>query len=548
MTTGQIFGLLGPSGSGKSTLLDIIAGRKTTGTITGTILYDGKKASKSWLRRNVGYVEQRDTLIPNMTVEEMLMYTCEMKNSTDSYEQKHDRVSAVLKELNLYDCRNVMIGSSTSKGISGGQSKRLNIGLSLVSSPKILFLDEPTTGLDSFTSNEVMATLYTLNTAGLTIGLTIHSPTAKAFSYIDSLHILLAGRTVYAGANGPQSYQFFNEALGAPAYDQNFSKLSPAEWLTDFVVSADREGLSDVLATRYASSDLAEANQTELKETAAQKSLLSSNKNSRKGSSSLKNLLSLKQQPKTTSNTSSSVSTLDNNGHDDDHQPAPTARPSLLFSGMALSSQPTSTSWWHGLKTLIKYRMKADYRDPAFLLARTADKFITSFILWTLYFGIGDNFLQPNNLNIVALLFMWIILCGFTATSYVPAIILDRALFQRERSDGLYRPITYLLFKLCEELVIVTVVSPVIACYVWFAIDLQNSFAVFWLAYYFTTWSGIALAYFLSALSPNMDVANTAVPAFVTCMLFFAGNIIRYDDIPNYWKWLVSFFPQVDTY
>jgi ATP-binding cassette, subfamily G (WHITE), member 2 len=132
--------------------------------------------------------------------------------------------------------------------------------------------------------------------------------------------------------------------------------------------------------------------------------------------------------------------------------------------------------------SLFQYRMAADYRDPAFLLARLADKALTSVILFTLYWGLGNDFDATNNINIVAFLFMYVLLPGYSAVSYTPAIVLDRALYMRELADGLYRPLTYLLFKLTEEVVLVSVVSPIVACYTWFAVQLQGSFVVVWLA------------------------------------------------------------------
>ena len=183
-----------PSGCGKTTLLDIIAGRKSTGSITGSLAFDGHKPTTAWRRRNIGYVEQRDTLVANMTVREMLLYTCEMKISGGTLASKAARVDAVLHQLALWDCRNVMIGSATAKGISGGQLKRANVALALVTHPKLLLLDEPTTGLDSFAATEMMRTLEGLRRGGLTVALTLHSPTPKAFEFMDRLYIMLGGR------------------------------------------------------------------------------------------------------------------------------------------------------------------------------------------------------------------------------------------------------------------------------------------------------------------------------------------------------------------
>eukprot|EP00884_Botryococcus_braunii_P016488 jgi/Botrbrau1/3522/Bobra.341_2s0049.1 len=154
---GQLAALMGPSGSSKTTLLDVLASRKTVGTLTGTLLFGGQRATRTFLRRYIGYVEQFDTLLDNLTVYEMLIYTAELKNPMSvPFNQKVERVNSVIGQLALNTCRDVRIGSALQRGISGGQSKRVNIGIALVTNPRVLFLDEPTSGLDSFTANEVM--------------------------------------------------------------------------------------------------------------------------------------------------------------------------------------------------------------------------------------------------------------------------------------------------------------------------------------------------------------------------------------------------------
>ena len=110
-------------------------------------------------------------------------------------------------------------------------------------------------------------------------------------------------------------------------------------------------------------------------------------------------------------------------------------------------------------------------------------------------------------------------------------------MFIRERADGLYSVASYLFAKLLEEVVLAGFVSVVFSAFVFFAVKYSGSFAVFWIIYYITLINGIALAYLIAALSPNMDVANAAVPAYVVTLLFFAGQLMTYDVMPAYWSW-----------
>ena len=140
---GEMTALLGPSGSGKTTFLDLVSGRKTVGEIDGAIHFGGKAPTTRFLRRHTGYVEQFDTLISALTVHEMLMYTAELKRPLEeSAESKEAACEKLLHDLGLAGARDVLVGSEMVKGISGGQAKRLNIAVALITDPSVLFLDE----------------------------------------------------------------------------------------------------------------------------------------------------------------------------------------------------------------------------------------------------------------------------------------------------------------------------------------------------------------------------------------------------------------------
>lgn len=181
----------------------MLAGRKTTGKQDGSVLYGGVRPSGPFLRRYTGYVEQFDTLLGNLTVRENLLYTAELKARLSlPLAEKVGRVDRSLRQLGLETCADVLVGTPAKRGVSGGQLKRTNIGLALVTSPLVLFLDEPTTGLDSYTSQEVMDTVAALARTGITVCATIHSPTPHVFRLFDRLFVILQGRTAYFGPNG----------------------------------------------------------------------------------------------------------------------------------------------------------------------------------------------------------------------------------------------------------------------------------------------------------------------------------------------------------
>jgi hypothetical protein len=129
------------------------------------------------------------------------------------------------------------------------------------------------------------------------------------------------------------------------------------------------------------------------------------------------------------------------------------------------------------------------------------------------------------------------VLPAYGAASYVPAIVLERRLYMRERADGLYYAITYLLAKLLDELIVATLASLPLCAASFYAMDLQNSFALFWVVYLMVLYIGVVLAYAIAAVSPNMDVANALLPVWVTIQLLWAGFVSTTAAMPVWWKW-----------
>jgi len=130
------------------------------------------------------YVQQDDILFQTMTVRECLEFAAKLK-LPGPLESQMLRVDQIISELRLTKCQNTKIGGPLVKGISGGERKRTSIGVELITDPNLIFLDEPTTGLDSFTATSVMETLKDLAKSGRTIIQTIHQPNSDIFEMFD---------------------------------------------------------------------------------------------------------------------------------------------------------------------------------------------------------------------------------------------------------------------------------------------------------------------------------------------------------------------------
>ena len=186
----QFVALMGPSGAGKSSLLECLSGKKTIG-VSGDIRMKGKD------RLRVGYVEQFDHLLEHLTVRESLMFASRLRNA-DRHYVKHDNIADdLVKKLGLEVCVNTV-----AHRCSGGQRKRLSIALELVSKVDMLILDEPTTGLDSAATKQVIkaALFLTKQRKPIATVATIHQPSGKIFNMFDKVYVLSNnGNCIYEG-------------------------------------------------------------------------------------------------------------------------------------------------------------------------------------------------------------------------------------------------------------------------------------------------------------------------------------------------------------
>uniref|UniRef100_A0A7E4VTB4 ABC transporter domain-containing protein n=1 Tax=Panagrellus redivivus TaxID=6233 RepID=A0A7E4VTB4_PANRE len=181
----QVVALMGASGAGKTTLLNALMGRNLNGLeVTGETIIGGSSELK--IGDVSGYVQQEELFLPTLTVYEHLMIQGGIRLAGLKKSDIKQRISEIMDELGLFKCRDSIIGlSGIKKGISGGEAKRLMVASILLDNPSIIFLDEPTTGLDSHMAQYLMNTLKRLAAGGRTIVCTIHQPSSRIFNMLD---------------------------------------------------------------------------------------------------------------------------------------------------------------------------------------------------------------------------------------------------------------------------------------------------------------------------------------------------------------------------
>ena len=212
---GKLIGIMGASGSGKSTLLNVLNGaeRPSSGRvqINGIDIHERPEE----VQGIVGYIPQDDLLMEDLTVFENLYYAARLCFGQLPKEECAERVEKLLLQLGLAEIRNLKVGSPLQKTISGGQRKRLNIGLELLREPTILFVDEPTSGLSSRDSENIMDLLKELSLRGKMIFVVIHQPSSDIFKMFDTLVILdVGGFQIYYG-NPVESVVYFRDIINA---------------------------------------------------------------------------------------------------------------------------------------------------------------------------------------------------------------------------------------------------------------------------------------------------------------------------------------------
>ena len=208
---GQLIGIMGSSGSGKSTLLNILNGSQqpTFGRVmlNGRDIYNEDESSSGL----IGHIAQDDVLISELTVEENLRFSAELSLGAMPNEDLIAHVHQTLRSLGLWEIRDLRVGSVMDKIISGGQRKRLNIALELIREPAVLFVDEPTSGLSSRDSEQIMDLLKELALRGKLIFVVIHQPSSDIFKLFDRLLLLDAGGYPVFQGNPLQSLAYFKQ-------------------------------------------------------------------------------------------------------------------------------------------------------------------------------------------------------------------------------------------------------------------------------------------------------------------------------------------------
>ncbi|KAJ3417122.1 hypothetical protein HDV05_006981 [Chytridiales sp. JEL 0842] len=476
---GKVLAIMGPSGAGKSTFLDIIAGKSKSGKVGGTVLIDGQKVSKTLLRSLVAYVDQDDLMLPTLTVRETIMFSANLRlpECISLYEKKA-RVEEVLHMLGLAHVGNTVVGGNGKRGISGGERRRVSIGVELVTSPSVLFLDEPTSGLDSYNALSVVKTLANLaHQHGKTVIFTIHQPRSDVYTLFDEILVMKRGAPLYCGPN--TEVESFMKDMGQPCP----SGYNMADHLLD--IASDRhlnngeEGdptKTDVEITTGSEHDLAlDPNEKDttgsqggggalavkslIKKLSSFKVLKSEDGGKDENVNNIYSSTNVSEESIDNNNNTSPSSTtpIVNQDKPETTEKVSSASPKKKDSnlvgvkGCDNNKPALAVGFLTQTTVLMKRAQKNLIRTPSLLLAHVILSLILGAFIGGVYYR-SDNTLGGVQ-NRFGSLLMIMALLGFSGLSAIGSFVHERQLFLRERSNGFYGPLPFFITKVVYDII-----------------------------------------------------------------------------------------------
>ncbi|GFR39611.1 hypothetical protein Agub_g73, partial [Astrephomene gubernaculifera] len=253
--------LMGASGAGKTTLMDVLAGRKTEGFTEGLQVVNGQPKRMSTFARLMGYVEQQDVHCPHATVEEALIFSARLRVAPGVLPPTPGALRAFVRRMmevvELEPLGGRMIGMGGGMGgLSTEARKRLTIAVELVSNPSVVFMDEPTTGLDARAAMLVMRAVRNTVSTGRTVVCTIHQPNREIMDYFDELLLLKpGGRVIFFGPLGPRQSELVAHLSGVPGVPSYEPHMNPANWMLEVTSPAAEAEMGMDFATIWAESE-----------------------------------------------------------------------------------------------------------------------------------------------------------------------------------------------------------------------------------------------------------------------------------------------------
>ncbi|XVF04755.1 hypothetical protein REPUB_Repub05bG0112500 [Reevesia pubescens] len=501
---GRIMAIMGPSGSGKSTLLDSLAGRLARNVVmTGNILLNGKKKRLDF--GGVAYVTQEDVMLGTLTVRETVTYSAHLRLPNNlTKEEVKDIVEGTIMEMGLLECADTVIGNWHLRGISGGEKKRLSIALEILTMPKILFLDEPTTGLDSASAFFVVQALRNIARDGRTVVSSIHQPSSEVFALFDDLFLLSSGESVYFG-EAKMAVEFFAEA-GFPCP----SRRNPSDHFlrcinSDFdTVTATLKG-SQRLRDKPTSSDpFLDMATAQIKATLVEKYRRS-------------------KYAKKAKARSQEISKIE---------------------GLEVEIQSGSQArWFKQLTTLTKRSFVNMCRDAGYYWARIVIYILVSICVGTVFYDVGYG-----TTAILARVACGAFITGFMTFMSIggfPSFIEEMKVFNKERLNGYYGVAAYTLSNFLSSFPFLVAIALITGTITFYLVKFRSEFShyvFFCLNIFFSITVIESLMMVVASLVPNYLMGIITGAGIIGIIMMTSGFFRLLPDLPKvFWRYPISY-------
>ncbi|XP_004349233.2 ATP-binding cassette transporter [Capsaspora owczarzaki ATCC 30864] len=486
---GDMVAILGGPLSGKSTLIKAIADRLPE-KIGGSIRVNGQQVPENF-NRICGYVPQIDVHNPTLTVRETFEFAAELQLPREMpTEEKSRHIDVILKLLGLEHAANTLVGNPLIRGVSGGEKKRVTVGIEMLKTPNMLLLDEPTTGLDSAAAYNVLSHVRSIADVGFPCMAALLQPSRELYELFNRVLILSQGSIVYFGPREKALDHFASLGLHCP------EAMNPAEFLAQCCDHPEKfvsPELSVQLSTsffveKYKSSDM---------------------------------YASLGRR---------------------------------LWKGVAPRDSPPAahvenfgkypTELWRQFKLTLRRALKMQFRDPASFQARIGRGIIMGLLLGLVFLQLGNDQLDARNKLGVAMVVVGHL--GFMSTASIPQLLEERAVYLSQRKAKYFQPFAYFMAVNIADLPILFIEGSLFSVMVYFIVGLQAEAGAFFYFYFMAVaaalWS-TTLSRGLSAVMPSFNIANAVIPSIIVMFFLFAGFLLPPDAIRNFWIWMYWISP-----
>ncbi|KFU92699.1 ATP-binding cassette sub-family G member 2, partial [Chaetura pelagica] len=502
--------ILGPTGSGKSSLLDILAARKDPHGLSGDILINGAPQPANF-KCTSGYVVQAtlfglkdDVVMGTLTVRENLKFSAALRLPRAVKEhEKNERVDQIIKELGLSKVADSKVGTQFTRGVSGGERKRTNIGMELITDPGILFLDEPTTGLDASTANAVLLLLKRMAQQGKTIIFSIHQPRYSIFRLCDGLTLLAAGRVLYHGP-AQQALSYF-QSIGYQCEPYN----NPADFFLD-VINGDSTAVGKAGGPTTGSAEGSAGGERTLAESLAEK--YSSSAYYQETKAALENIPVGKRR-----------------------------KTKAVFRQITYAN-----SFCHQLKWVSRRTFRNLLGNPQASVAQLCVTAFLGLVVGCIFFGLKED--STGLQNRVGVMFFLTTNQCFSSVTAVELFVLEKQIFIHEYISGYYRTSVYFISKLMADLIPVrTMPSIIFTCIIYFMLGkygLKPTAGAFFTVMFtlmMVSYTATSMALAIAAGQSVVSLANLLMTISFVFMILFSGLLVNLTSILSWLSWLKYF-------